>query len=53
MAGFFLFQGFNDQFGVAAPAEYEANMKHLIADVRKDFNAPKLQVRIAGIGTFG
>ena len=53
MAGFFWFQGFNDQFGDAAPAEYEANMKHLIADVRKDLNAPKMPVVIAGIGTFG
>ncbi len=53
MAGFFWFQGFNDQFGDTAPAEYEANMKHLIADVRKDFNAPKMPVVIAGIGTFG
>ena len=48
MAGFFWFQGFNDQFGDAAPAEYEANMKHLIADVRKDLNAPKMPVVIAG-----
>lgn len=53
MAGFFWFQGFNDQFGDAASAEYGANMKHLIADVRKDLDAPKLPVVIACIGTFG
>jgi len=53
IAGFFWFQGFNDQFGDAAPAEYEANMKHFINDVRKDLGAPKMPFVIAGIGTFG
>lgn len=53
IAGFFWFQGFNDQFGDAAPAAYEANMKHFIADVRKDLGAPKMPFVIAGIGTFG
>ena len=53
IAGFFWFQGYNDQFGDAAPAEYEANMKHFINDVRKDLGAPKLPFVIAGIGTFG
>jgi hypothetical protein len=53
IAGFFWFQGFNDQFGDYAPAEYEANMKHFINDVRKDLGAAKLPVVIAGIGTFG
>jgi hypothetical protein len=52
IAGFFWFQGFNDQFGDAAPAEYEANMKHFISDVRKDLGAPKMPFVIAGIGTF-
>ena len=52
IAGFFWFQGFNDQFGDAAPAEYEANMKHFINDVRKDLGAPKMPFVIAGIGTF-
>ncbi len=47
MAGFFWFQGFNDQFGDAASAEYGANMKRLITDVRKDFNAPKMPVLMA------
>lgn len=53
MAGFFWFQGFNDQFGNDAPREYEANMKHFINDVRKDLNAPDMPFVIAGIGTFG
>lgn len=51
-AGFFWFQGFNDQFGDYAPNEYAANMKHLINDARKDLGAPKLPVVIASIGTF-
>jgi len=53
ITGFFWFQGFNDQFGDAAPAAYEAGMKHLIHDVRKDLGAATLPVVIAGIGTFG
>ena len=53
IAGFYWFQGFNDQFGDIAPSEYESNMKHFINDVRKDLNVPKLPFVIAGIGTFG
>ncbi|MDH3583214.1 MAG: sialate O-acetylesterase [Phycisphaerae bacterium] len=53
IAGFFWFQGFNDQFGDQAPGAYEANMKHFINDVRKDLKAPKMPFVIAGIGTFG
>lgn len=53
IAGFFWFQGFNDQFGNDAPSQYESNMKHFIKDVRKDLKAPKLPFVIAGIGTFG
>jgi len=53
MAGFLWFQGFNDQFGEQAPAEYQSNMKHFINDVRKDLNAPKLPFVIAAIGTNG
>jgi alpha-galactosidase len=52
MAGFFWFQGFNDQFGEIAPDEYRSNMKHFINDVRKDLKAPKLPFVIAAIGTF-
>jgi alpha-galactosidase len=51
VAGFFWFQGFNDQFGEHAPAEYASNMKHFIKDVRKDLDAPKLPFVIAAIGT--
>ena len=51
VAGFFWFQGFNDQFGDNAPAEYGTNMKHFIKDVRRDLNTPKLPFVIAAIGT--
>jgi len=51
-AGFFWFQGFNDQFGDHAPKEYAQNMKLFIQDVRKDLGAPKLPFVIAAIGTF-
>ncbi|MCG8508079.1 MAG: sialate O-acetylesterase, partial [Rhodospirillales bacterium] len=53
MAGFFWFQGFNDQFGDYAPKEYKENMEMFIKDVRKDLNAPKLPFVIAAIGTGG
>jgi hypothetical protein len=53
LAGFYWFQGFNDQFGESAPGEYKANMKHFIKDVRKDLKAPKLPFVIAAIGTYG
>jgi len=53
ITGFFWFQGFNDQFGDAAPAEYATNLKHFITDVREDLGAPQLPFVIAGIGTFG
>jgi len=53
VAGFFWYQGFNDQFGDAPPAEYASNMKHFINDVRKDLGAPNLPFVIAAIGTNG
>ena len=52
LAGFFWFQGFNDQWG-DAPGEYQSNMTHFIKDVRKDLKAPKLPFVIAAIGTNG
>jgi hypothetical protein len=52
IAGFVWFQGWNDQYN-GAEAEYEANLKHLINDVRKDFGAPKLPVVIAAMGQNG
>ncbi|HEY1186209.1 MAG TPA: sialate O-acetylesterase [Gemmata sp.] len=52
IAGFVWFQGWNDQYN-GAEKEYEANLKHLIHDVRKDLNAPKLPVVIAAMGQNG
>ncbi len=53
VAGFFWFQGFNDQFGDLPPAEYQSNMQHFIKDVRKDFGVPNLPFVIAALGTNG
>ena len=58
VAGFFWFQGFNDQFGdpkdpASPPSEYASNMKHFIQDVRKDLGAPNLPFVIAAIGNNG
>ncbi|MDY3559653.1 sialate O-acetylesterase [Gemmata sp. JC673] len=52
VAGFVWFQGWNDQYN-GAETEYEANLKHLINDVRKDLKAPKLPVVIAAMGQNG
>ncbi len=49
IAGFFWFQGWNDQYN-GAETEYEANMRHFINDVRKDLDAPKLPFVIAMMG---
>lgn len=51
VAGFVWFQGWNDQYG--GENEYESNLKHLIKDVRKDLNAPKLPFVIAAMGQNG
>ena len=53
VAGFFWFQGFNDQFGELPPAEYQSNMQHFIQDVRKDLGVPNLPFVIAALGTNG
>ena len=53
IAGFYWFQGFNDQFGKQAPDEYKSNMKHFIKDVRTDLGKPELPFVIAAIGTYG
>jgi alpha-galactosidase len=51
-AGFVWFQGWNDQYG-GAEKEYEANLKHLVRDVRKDLRRPKLPFVIAAMGQNG
>jgi len=58
VAGFFWFQGFNDQFGdpkdpSGPPGEYASNMKHFIKDVCKDLGVPNLPFVIAALGTNG
>lgn len=53
IAGFVWFQGFNDMFGDHAPGEYAANMKLLIQDVRKAWDAPELPVVIGALGQNG
>ena len=53
IAGFYWFQGYNDQFGDQAPGEYESNMKHFIKDVRKDLGVAKMPFVIAVMGTWG
>jgi len=52
LAGFVWFQGWNDKFG-GKDQEYEANLKHLINDVRKDLKAPTLPVVIGVMGQNG
>lgn len=51
VVGFVWFQGWNDQYG--SQDEYASNLKHLINDVRKDLNSPKLPIVIAAMGQNG
>lgn len=53
LAGFVWFQGWNDMISAEATAEYAANLGHLIRDVRKDLNAPKLPVVVGEMGVDG
>lgn len=63
IAGFIWFQGFNDLVdgatypenadGVKDYSQYSELMAHLIRDVRKDFNAPKMPVVIGVLGVDG
>ncbi|MCF7710521.1 MAG: sialate O-acetylesterase [Opitutales bacterium] len=47
LAGFVWYQGWNDGVNPkTAVSEYEQNLAHLIRDVRKELNAPKLPVVI-------
>ncbi len=52
VAGFFWFQGWNDQYN-GAEKEYEHNLKHFIKDVRKDLKSPKLPFVTAMMGQHG
>jgi len=48
--GFIWFQGWNDGCDSAAAAEYEANLVHLIADVRKELGDPTLPFIVGETG---
>jgi alpha-galactosidase len=51
IAGLVWFQGWNDQYG--AENEYASNMRHFIADVRKDLGVPELPIVIGVMGQNG
>lgn len=53
LAGFVWFQGWNDMIDADATAEYAANLKHLVNDVRKDLKSPKLPVVVGQMGVDG
>jgi hypothetical protein len=53
IAGFVWFQGWNDMFNKDALAEYEQNLVHLAADVRREFKAPALPFVIGELGNGG
>lgn len=52
ITGFIWFQGWNDQYN-DFEQEYEANLAHLIRDIRKDFKSPALPVVIGVMGQNG
>jgi Carbohydrate esterase, sialic acid-specific acetylesterase len=53
IAGFAWWQGHKDSFAEKDIAEYEKNLVNLINDLRKDLNAPKMPVVVAGVGFGG
>jgi hypothetical protein len=53
LAGFVWWQGHKDSGAEKDIAEYEKNLVNLINDIRKDLNAPKLPVVVAGVGFGG
>ncbi|MFO0865466.1 MAG: sialate O-acetylesterase [Gemmataceae bacterium] len=53
LAGFVWFQGWNDMIDANATAEYAANLKHFIRDVRKDLKSPKLPFIVGEMGVDG
>ncbi len=53
LAGFGWHQGWNDRINDKFNAEYEANMVHFIADIRKDLGVEKLPFVIAETGMNG
>ena len=53
LAGFVWWQGHKDSFAEKDIADYETNLVNLINDLRKDLNAPKMPVVVAGVGFGG
>ncbi len=53
IAGFGWHQGWNDGGDEKFIAEYESNLTHLIKDLRKEFDSPKMPVVIANSGFGG
>jgi hypothetical protein len=53
IAGFVWFQGWNDMIDAQARAEYRQNLVHLIHDVRRAWNRPRLPVVIDELGNGG
>ena len=53
LAGFAWWQGHKDSFSEKDIAEYEKNLVNLINDIRKDLNAPRMPVVVAGVGFGG
>ncbi|MDA1221451.1 MAG: sialate O-acetylesterase [Planctomycetota bacterium] len=52
LCGFVWFQGWNDQYN-GAELEYEANLRHLITDVRRDLGSEDLPVVVGLMGQNG
>ena len=53
IAGFIWFQGWNDMFNKEALADYEANLVHLIKDVRAEFKQSRVPMVIGELGNGG
>ncbi len=53
IAGFVWFQGWNDMFNKEGLAEYQQNLVHLAADIRKEYKLPLLPVVIGELGNGG
>ncbi|MED6326745.1 MAG: sialate O-acetylesterase, partial [Verrucomicrobiota bacterium] len=53
LSGFVWFQGWNDMFNDDARNNYQANLVHLINDIRKEVGQPDLPVVIGELGNDG
>lgn len=53
LSGFVWFQGWNDMCNRHHLDQYSDNMIHLIADLRREFNAPKLPFIVGILGVYG